>query len=55
MSFDELKEKRDDTKERLRKRMSVDWIEIIKEKMKDVAVRFGIKWDDDSKVKSRRR
>lgn len=54
MSFKEMKEKRDETKELLRKRMEKDWLEIVKEKLIDVASRFGIKWDDDAKVKSRR-
>lgn len=54
MKFDEMKEKRGATKERLRERMKRDWLEVVREKMIDVAARFGIDWSDDSKVKSRR-
>ncbi len=54
MSFNETKENRDETKERLRKQMAKDWLEVVRGKMIDVAARFGIKWSDDAKVKSRR-
>lgn len=54
MDIDELKKRRHEDTKRLREQMKKDWMERVKEKMIDVAVRFGIKWDDDAKVKSRR-
>lgn len=54
MKFDELKAKRHEDTERLREQMKKDWLEIVKEKLIDVAARFGIEWDTDAKVRSRR-
>ena len=54
MKFQDLKENRNETKERLRERMAKDWFEIVREKMIDVAARFGIAWGEDANIRSRR-
>ena len=54
MGLDELKKRRHEDTERLRQRMKKDWMEIVRDKLKDVAALFGIKFTEDAKVRSHR-
>lgn len=52
--FAKLKQQSKQNTERLREQMKRDWLDVVKERMIDIAGKFGIKWSDDAKVKSRR-
>lgn len=52
--FAKLKQQSKQNTERLREQMKRDWLDVVKERMIDIAGKFGIKWSDNSKVKSRR-
>lgn len=54
MDIDELKKRRHEDTERLREQMKKEWMEIVRDKLKDVAALFGVKLTDDAKVRSHR-
>ena len=54
MDIDELKKRRHEDTERLREQMKKEWMEIVRDKLKDVAALFGVKLTDDAKFRSHR-
>lgn len=51
--FNQLKQHDKQDSERLKEQMTKDWLEYVRDRLKDIAKRFSIKMDE-GKVRSRR-